>query len=57
MLDIFTAMIATGAVCAIAKRLLKPPKVWDEDEWALEEMEATLNYNELRKQKPHIWMD
>ncbi len=57
MFDIFTALIGVGAVCAIARMLLKPRKVWDEDDWAVEEMEVPVDYNELRKQKPHIWMD
>ncbi len=57
MLDIFTALIGVGAICAIARMLIKPRKVWDEYDWAVEEMEVPVDYNELRKQKPHIWMD
>ncbi len=57
MLNIFTALIGVGAICAIARMLIKPRKVWDEYDWAVEEMEVPVDYNELRKQKPHIWMD
>jgi hypothetical protein len=55
--DIFTVLLGGGAVCALARVLLNPPRVWDEDDCALEEIEAPVNYSELRKQKPHIWMD
>jgi len=61
MFDIFTALIGIGSICAllgsITRMLLAPPKVWDEDDCTLEEIEAAPDYNELRKQKPHIWID
>ena len=61
MFDIFTALLAIGSLCAplgsITKTLLAAPKVWDEDDRTLEEIEASTDYNELRKEKPHIWID
>ncbi len=57
MFDIFTALISVGVVCSIAKMLLKPRKVWDEYGCTVDEIEVPVDYKELRKQKPHIWMD
>ncbi len=61
MSNIFTAVLGVGVVCAllstITRMLLAPPKVWDEVDCTLEEIEAAPDYNELRKQKPHIWLD
>jgi hypothetical protein len=37
--------------------LLAPPKVWDDDDFVFEEIEASVNYNELRKHNSHIWID
>jgi hypothetical protein len=59
--NIFTAVLGVGVVCAllrtITRMLLSPPKVWDDDDFVFEEIEASVNYNELRKQNPHIWID
>jgi len=59
--DIFTALIGIGSLCAllgtICKVLLAPPKVWNEDEYSMEELEAAPDYNELRKENPHIWIN
>ena len=61
MFDIFTALIGVVSICAllgsITRILLTPPKDWGEDGCAPEEIEASPDYNELRKQKPHIWID
>jgi len=61
MFDIFTALIGIASICAllgtITKTLLAPRKVWGEDDRTPEEIEAAPYYNELRKQKPHIWID
>ncbi len=61
MSNIFTAVLGVGVVCAllrtITRMLLSPPKVWDDDDFVFEEIEASVNYNELRKQNPHIWID
>jgi len=59
--DIFSTLLGIGAVCAllgtITKMFLAPPNVWDDDNFEFEEIEASVNYNELRKQNPHIWID
>jgi hypothetical protein len=59
--DIFSALLGVGAVCAllvtITRVLLTAPKVWDEDEYRPEEIKASVDYSELRKQNPHIWID
>jgi hypothetical protein len=59
--DVFTALLAIGSTCAllgtVCKVLLAPPKVWDEDKFSMEELEAAPDYNELRKKNPHIWID
>ncbi len=62
MFDIFSALLGIGAVCTllgtITKMLLTAPKVWDEDNYTFKEIEeAPVDYNELRKQDPHIWID
>jgi hypothetical protein len=59
--NIFTAVLGVGVVCAllstITRMLLSPPKVWDDDDFVFEEIEASVNYNELRNYNPHIWID
>jgi hypothetical protein len=59
--DIFTAIISIGSLCAllgtICKTLLAPPKVWDEIDCSMEELESAPDYDELRKENPHIWID
>ncbi len=59
MIDIFTAFLGIISILALAgatfKILTKQPKVWDE-EWSPEDIEMFENYDELRKEKPHIWM-
>jgi hypothetical protein len=61
VIDIFTALIGVGSICALTgaviKILLAPPKVWDEDDYYPDQGEQSLDYNELRKQNLHIWMD
>ena len=61
VLNIFTTVLGVGIVCAllgtITKMFLAPPKVWDDNDFEFEEIEASVNYNELRKQNPHIWID
>ena len=61
MFDIFTGLIGIGSLCAllgtITRILLTPPKVWDDDDRTLEEIEAAVDYKELRKENPHIWLD
>jgi hypothetical protein len=59
--DIFTALISIVSLCAllgaVAKITLHPSKVWDEEDWILEEIEEFSDYNEIRKENPHIWME
>ncbi len=61
MIDIFSAVIGLGSICAltgaILKILLSPPKNWEYENWELEEIEGITDYDELRKENPHIWMD
>ena len=62
MVDIFTALIGVGSVCALTgaviKIFLRPPKQWDEgDDGAPGDTEAIIDYHELRMKNPHIWMD
>jgi hypothetical protein len=61
VLNIFSTLLGVGIICAllgtITRMLLAPPKVWDDDDFEFEEIEASVNYNELRKQNPHIWID
>ena len=62
VVDIFTALIGVGSVCALTgavlKIFLRPPKVWEEEDDGLSnEMEVVIDYDELRKQNPHIWMN
>jgi hypothetical protein len=60
VVDVFTALLGIISVCALAGAVLKiltqQPKVWDED-WFPEELETFENYDELRKDNPHIWMN
>jgi hypothetical protein len=61
MVDIFTLLLGIASICvlagAVTKIMLRPPKVWDEEEWMSVEIEDGNDYKELRKNKPHIWMD
>jgi hypothetical protein len=60
VIDIFTALFGIASVCvmvrAITNIIFRQPKVWDED-WAHEEIEELTDYNEIRKQNPHIWIE
>ena len=60
MVDIFSLLLGTVAVFvvvgAITKTVLAQPKVWDPDDWAPEELEENNDYDEMRKENPHIWI-
>lgn len=57
VIDIFTALFGIASMYVmfrgLANILFRPPKIWDED-WAHEE---PADYNEIRKQNPHIWIE
>ncbi len=63
MVDIFSLLLGVIAVFvvvgAITKTILAQPKVWDPDDWAPEELEGLEenNYDEMRKENSHIWID
>ncbi len=61
MVDIFSLLLGIVAVFvvvgAITKNTLAPPKVWDPDDWAPEELEENNDYDEMRKENSHIWID
>lgn len=61
MFDTFTALLGCLAIGAlfgtIVRIIFRPPKVWDEDDWLPEQIEADADYNEIRRENPHIWMD
>ncbi len=61
MVDIFSLLLGTVAVFvvvgAITKTILAQPKVWDPDDWAPEELEENNDYDEMRKENSHIWID
>ncbi len=63
MVDIFSLLLGTVAVFvvvgAITKTVLAQPKVGDPDDWAPEELEGLEenNYDEMRKENSHIWID
>jgi hypothetical protein len=61
MVDIFTLLLGIASIgvlaTAVTKIMLPPPKVWDEEDWMSVEIEEGNDYQELRKNKPHIWMD
>jgi len=61
VVDIFTALLGIVSVCAlfgaVTKIILRPPKVWDEEDWMCKELEDLSDYNEIRKVSPHIWME
>jgi hypothetical protein len=58
MIDIFSLLLGTVAVfvvgVTITKTVFAPPKVWDPHEWMLEEIEEGKDYDEIRKENPHI---
>ncbi len=61
MIDIFSALLGIASIFvmfrAVTKVIIRPPKVWDEEEvWTNDEMEELSDYNEIRKQNPHIWI-
>jgi hypothetical protein len=59
--DIFTALLSIISVCAlfggITKKILRPTKVWDTEDWTHGEIEEFSEYKEIRKDNPHIWME
>lgn len=63
MVDIFSLLLGISAVFvvvgAITKTILAQPKVWDPDDWVPKELEGLEenNYDEMRKENPHIWID
>lgn len=61
MVNIFTALLGVVSVCVLAgvatKILFSLAKVWDEEDWIHEDIEECLDYDELRKGNPHIWID
>ncbi len=61
MIDIFSLLLGIIAVFvvggAITKMMFAPPKVWDSDAWAPEELEENNDYDEMRKENPHIWIN
>ncbi len=61
MVDIFSLLLGTVAVFvvvgAITKTILAQPKVGDPDDWAPEELEENNDYDEMRKENPHIWIN
>lgn len=61
MVDIFTVLLGVVSLCvlagAISRIVFRQPKVWDEDDYFREEIEAGINYDKLRKENPHIWIE
>jgi hypothetical protein len=62
VIDIFSALLGITSLYvmfrAVAKIILSQPKVWDEGEhWIQEEIEELSDFNEIRNQNPHIWME
>ena len=64
VINIFTALLGIISFCALAgtaisRILFRSPKVWNEEneEWLSEQTDEYANYEELRKEKPHIWID
>lgn len=61
MIDIFTLLLGVASICvlagAVTKIMLRPPKVWDEEDWISVEIEEGSDFEEIRKNKPHIWSD
>jgi hypothetical protein len=61
VIDIFSLLLGIIAVFVvvgvITKTMLAPPKVWDPDDWAPEELEESNDYDEMRKENSHIWID
>jgi len=61
MVDILTLLLGIVSICvlagAVTKIILRPPKVWDEEDWMSVEIEEGNDYKEIRKNKLHIWMD
>jgi len=61
VVDIFSLLLGTVAVFVvvgtITNTVLAQPKVGDPDNWAPEELEENNDYDEMRKENPHIWID
>ncbi len=63
VVDIFSLLLGTVAVFvvagAITNTVLAQPKVGDIDDWVPEELEGLEenNYDEMRKENSHIWID
>jgi hypothetical protein len=61
VVDIFTTLLGIISVCAlfgaVTEVILRPAKVWYEEDWTYEEIEEFSDYNEIRKANLHIWID
>lgn len=61
MIDIFTLLLGALSISllagAVAKIMLSPPKVWDEGDWMSVEIEEGVDFEEVRRNNPHIWID
>ncbi len=61
MVDIFAASLGIISVFtllgAVTRIILRPPKIWDQEDWVSGEIEGISDYDELRKENPHVWMD
>lgn len=61
MVDIFTLLLGVVSICvlagAVTKTMRRPPKVWDDEDWIAVEIEEGSDFEEIRKNKPHIWLD
>ena len=55
MVDIFTLLLGIASICvlagAVTKIMLRPPKVWDEEDWMSVEIEDGSDFEEIRKNK------
>lgn len=61
MVNIFTFLLGILSICvlggAVTKIMLRPSKIWDDEDWMFVEIEEGNDFEELRKNKPHIWMN
>jgi hypothetical protein len=53
-LELLSVCAAAGVACRMFTRELK---LWDYEDWFPEEVEGVVNYNAMRKEKPHIWIE
>jgi hypothetical protein len=60
VIDIFSALLGIASICvmfrAVSNVIFRPAKIWDEEDRIPEEIEELIDFDKIRHQNPHIWI-